>query len=97
MGANLHVLEIIVERLIALPKGATRIVTGATEPGGDSIWICRDVLGMTSRKLIVGHEAPSNLNIGGAAAVAPVQIEQNISVRPRYLTARVWRSSCTCI
>jgi uncharacterized protein YgbK (DUF1537 family) len=48
----------------------------------------RDVVVFTSRKLIIGDDGTTSLNIGGKVSDALVELLQRIETRPRYLIAK---------
>lgn len=48
-----------------------------------------DVPVMTSRKLLVGQDAISSLQIGNVVAAALVSVVWGVGVRPRYIIAKV--------
>lgn len=50
----------------------------------------RDVLVMTSRKLVTGGNERESLDIGSVVAGALVEFLRRLTVRPRYIIAKVW-------
>ncbi len=88
-GLKLHVIELDVEQLIGSPRVANNVVEAATLETGDRIREGKDVLVMTSRKLILGENPISSLSIGSTVAAALVRVVQNIDIRPRYIIAKV--------
>jgi uncharacterized protein YgbK (DUF1537 family) len=54
----------------------------------DAMRASRDVVVFTSRALITGDDAASNLRIGNSVSAALVEIVQRLEVRPRYLIAK---------
>jgi len=48
----------------------------------------QDVMIVTSRKLVVGADANSNLSMGHRVASGLVDVVRRISVRPRYILAK---------
>ncbi|KAF7555618.1 hypothetical protein G7046_g6517 [Stylonectria norvegica] len=87
-GDQLAVIELDVSELIASAEAAEATVAAAIVEASQKLAAGQDVLVMTSRKLIKGHDGLSSLNIGTKVARALVQLVQQISVRPRYLIAK---------
>ena len=48
----------------------------------------KDVIVFTSRKLIIGNDSDSNINIASKVSNALVYLVQNIVIRPKYLLAK---------
>jgi len=94
-GSELHVIELDVASLINTGKGAESVLDICTRYANQKLENGNDVLVMTSRKLIVGQDALSSLSIGGVVAAALVKVVQNISVKPRYIIAKVCPPSRT--
>lgn len=88
-GAKLHVIELDVGTLVKADEEAEAVVASAFREASEMLGEGRDVLVMTSRKLITGSDAISSLRIGGVVAAALVRVVENISVRPRYVIAKV--------
>ena len=88
-GDKLHVIELDVGKLIKSDTEAEAVVSNAFNESSEKIKQGHDVLVMTSRNLITGSDAISSLKIGGVVAAALVKVLQNISVRPRYVIAKV--------
>jgi 3-hydroxyisobutyrate dehydrogenase-like beta-hydroxyacid dehydrogenase/uncharacterized protein YgbK (DUF1537 family) len=89
-GDKLHVIELDVATLIKSDVAAAELIGNTIQDASDKLKKGEDVLVMTSRKLIVGADAISSLNIGGIVAAALVRIVQSIDVRPRYVIAKVF-------
>lgn len=90
-GDKLRVLELNVTVLIT--EGATAdLVRKTADTASAEIAAGHDVLVMTSRELVKGHDALSSLGIGGDVAAALVKIVQQISTRPRYIITKVYHS-----
>lgn len=87
-GGKLRVLELNVAVLTA--EGTTNdLVRRTADTASAEIAAGHDVLVMTSRELVKGHDALSSLGIGSGVAAALVRIVQLISTRPRYIIAKV--------
>ncbi len=87
-GDLLHVIELDVGSLIASPATASSVVLSAVTETDAQIAAGKDVLVMTSRKLVLGADALSSLSIGGLIAEALVKIVQGLQVQPRYIVAK---------
>jgi len=87
-GEKLHTIELNVEMMIGSKEAADHVVEVATHEASECIKAGKDVLVMTSRKLITGNDALSSLNIGGTVAAALVKVVENLEVRPRYIIAK---------
>ncbi|PNY23806.1 Uncharacterized protein TCAP_06250 [Tolypocladium capitatum] len=87
-GDKLAVIELDVAELLASPEEAKSMVGAAAAEASRLMAAGRDVLVMTSRTLIRGHDGASSLRIGSKVAHALVQFVQGINVRPRYLIAK---------
>lgn len=96
-GGKLHVIELDVEKLIQSEEEAQKLVDSAIAESNSRIKKGEDVLVMTSRKLLVGQDAISSLNIGSQVAAALVSVVKNIEVRPRYVIAKVTSTLHTLI
>lgn len=88
-GAKLHVIELDVGKLIKSDRGAEEVISNAYRESSVKLTNGHDVLVMTSRNLITGSDAISSLKIGGVVAAALVKVLENITVRPRYIIAKV--------
>ncbi|KAG6031421.1 hypothetical protein E4U41_007574 [Claviceps citrina] len=88
LASKLHVMELDVVQLIASKDAARRIVTAAAHVVSRHLSAGQDVLVMTSRTLIKGHDGLSSLAIGSQVAGALVQLVERIDVRPRYIIAK---------
>ncbi|EHK96582.1 putative Uncharacterized oxidoreductase ygbJ [Glarea lozoyensis 74030] len=87
-GSKLHVIELDVSSMIQSKEQADAAISSATSTASSQITSGHDVLVMTSRKLITGHDANSSLSIGTLVAAALVKVVRNIEVRPRYVIAK---------
>lgn len=83
----LHVIELDVEALLA-PETAVGVVDAAIMETNEWLAAGKDVLAMTSRKLITSSDASASLAIGAAVASALVRLVQGVTVRPRYIIAK---------
>ncbi|KAJ0338383.1 hypothetical protein COL154_007830 [Colletotrichum chrysophilum] len=87
-GDKLAVIELDVADLVASDEAAEKVVEAAATETTKKLSAGEDVLVMTSRELIKGHDALSSLQIGSKVARALVQLVEKIDVRPRYLIAK---------
>ncbi|KAH7134055.1 hypothetical protein EDB81DRAFT_870735 [Dactylonectria macrodidyma] len=87
-GDQLTVIELNVASLIASTEAAEAATLAAASRASEEISVGRDVLVMTSRDLIKGHDALSSLNIGSKVAQALVRLVEEVGVRPRYIIAK---------
>ncbi|KAH7420228.1 hypothetical protein BKA64DRAFT_716557 [Cadophora sp. MPI-SDFR-AT-0126] len=96
-GDNLHVIELDVGALLAESEtllssqsqtSNSKIITSAILTATHHITTGTDVLLMTSRSLITGHDGLSSLKIGSVVASALVQFLRGIDVAPRYIIAK---------
>uniref|UniRef100_L2FZS9 Ketose-bisphosphate aldolase class-ii-like protein n=1 Tax=Colletotrichum fructicola (strain Nara gc5) TaxID=1213859 RepID=L2FZS9_COLFN len=87
-GDKLAVIELDVADLVASDEAAEKVVEAAATETTKKLSEGEDVLVMTSRELIKGHDALSSLQIGSKVARALVQLVEKIDVRPRYLIAK---------
>ncbi|KAL2204816.1 hypothetical protein CC79DRAFT_1399044 [Sarocladium strictum] len=87
-GDGLEVIELDVAQLIESPEQELKMVDNAIFEATKFISSGRDVLVMTSRKLIKTDDAISSLEIGSKVAAALVRLLVNIQVRPRYVIAK---------
>ena len=87
-GDKLNTITIEVEPLLASPEKANEVVRAAATKAGELIVAGKDVLLMTSRKLITGHDEKSSLEIGSAVATALVDFLRLLEPRPRYIIAK---------
>lgn len=85
---KLHVIELDVQGLIGGRDAASATVAAAAEDASRVLEGGADVLIMTSRDLITGHDAASSLGIGSRAAQALVELLEKIQVRPRYVISK---------
>lgn len=86
-GEKLAVVELDVAMLIDSSTRAS-VVADTIATASQNILSGKDVLVMTSRKLITGHDGISSLRIGSAVAAALVDVLEGIEVRPRYIIAK---------
>jgi len=87
-GEKLHVIELDVSEMIKSPSSSADAVVAAISETDAQISAGKDVLVMTSRRLVLGVDALSSLSIGGLVAGALVKIVQGLSVQPRYIIAK---------
>ncbi|KAH6995919.1 hypothetical protein BKA56DRAFT_650710 [Ilyonectria sp. MPI-CAGE-AT-0026] len=87
-GDQLSVIELDVAGLIASAEAAEAVTLAAASEASEKIAAGQDVLVMTSRDLIKGHDALSSLNIGSKVAHALVRLVEEVCVRPRYIIAK---------
>jgi uncharacterized protein YgbK (DUF1537 family) len=92
-GDKLTTITLKVDDLLADPKKASETVRAASTKAGSLITDGKDVLLMTSRKLITGDDEESSLKIGGAIATALVEFLVLLEPRPRYVVAKA-STSC---
>jgi uncharacterized protein YgbK (DUF1537 family) len=88
-GDSLTTVELDVERLLQGEQKESVEIERALETAEDCISSGRDVLIMTSRKLITGATGAESLDIGGVVARALVKFLEQLKTRPRYLIAKV--------
>jgi uncharacterized protein YgbK (DUF1537 family) len=86
---KLHVIELDVVKMIHSIEEMDGSVDRAIIEATEAIKNGEDVLIMTSRKLLVGEDAISSLQIGSVIAAALVKVVRNINIRPRYIIAKV--------
>ena len=87
-GSKLNTIPIQVGPLLASPEKAKEVVEAAALRAGELISAGKDVLLMTSRRLITGHDEKSSLEIGSAVATALVDFLRLLEPRPRYIIAK---------
>ncbi|KAG4428454.1 hypothetical protein IFR05_016066, partial [Cadophora sp. M221] len=86
---RLSVIELDVGELLdENASGGKSIINKAIAEATEAITAGTDVLVMTSRSLITGHDGLSSLRIGSVVAAALVTFLQGIEVRPRYIIAK---------
>lgn len=84
------VLEIDVPKLIVSTENTSReTLRQVAADAEESLIAGKDVLVMTSRKLITGDNGLSSLVIGKKVAEALVSVLKQIKVRPRFLITKV--------
>ena len=88
-GDKLHVIELDVGKLIKSDAEAEKVVVDAYTQSSAKLEQGHDVLVMTSRALITGADAISSLQIGSVVAAALVKVLRNVTIRPRYVIAKV--------
>lgn len=88
-GDLLNTIVIQVEDLLANPAKSQETVLAAADKAGDLIVQGKDVLLMTSRKLITANDAVASLKIGTNVAQALVDFLRFVNPRPRYVIAKV--------
>ncbi|OJZ89881.1 hypothetical protein ASPFODRAFT_58534 [Aspergillus luchuensis CBS 106.47] len=96
-GTNtLSIIELNVEDIITSSSSSTTedptsldpIITSTVTAVESSLLAGKDVLVMTSRKLITGGDELSSLAIGGRVAEALVEVLKRVKVRPRVIIAK---------
>ncbi|PYH69642.1 uncharacterized protein BO88DRAFT_387921 [Aspergillus vadensis CBS 113365] len=92
-GTNtLSIIELNVEDIITSttedPTSLDPIITSTVTAVESSLLSGKDVLVMTSRKLITGGDELSSLAIGGRVAEALVEVLKRVKVRPRVIIAK---------
>ena len=88
-GTQLQTLEVDVEDLMKRDHAAVQsLMTSVSQEVSRYLSSGRDVLIMSSRKLITGTDGASSLSVGSVVARALVDIVRMVSVRPRYLLAK---------
>jgi uncharacterized protein YgbK (DUF1537 family) len=88
-GRLLTQIILDVEQLLSSFVSAEEAVTEALVLAEQEILRGQDVLIMTSRKLVVGSDEQTSLNIGGTVAKTLVSFVQRLAIKPRYLIAKV--------
>jgi uncharacterized protein YgbK (DUF1537 family) len=88
-GNKLNTIVLDVENLLESPSVGEQTVLDAADRAGQLICRGKDVLVMTSRKLITGADERSSLNIGTVVANALVLFLRLLNPRPRYIIAKV--------
>ncbi|KAK6378880.1 hypothetical protein LTS17_006583 [Exophiala oligosperma] len=87
-GKHLHTVVIQVDALLETHTDSEDIILRAADEAGQKIAEGIDVLVMTSRKLITGHDERSSLAIGSVIAKALVLFLRLLNPRPRYIIAK---------
>lgn len=87
-GDALSVISLNVEKLLENREKAQKAVFQAADEAGRLIDGGKDVLVMTSRKLITGHDELSSLKIGSVVADSLVLFLRLLIPRPRYIIAK---------
>ncbi|KAJ9610310.1 hypothetical protein H2200_005087 [Cladophialophora chaetospira] len=87
-GEKLETVVFEVEDLLKAPRSIEETVLEAAEKAGELITKGRDVLVMTSRKLISGSDERTSLDIGTVVANALVLCLRSLIPRPRYVIAK---------
>jgi uncharacterized protein YgbK (DUF1537 family) len=80
-------VEISVARILN-PAWRVAELSRAVMQANQWLAVGRDVVVFTSRKLIIGGDATTSLDIGGKVSDALVELVQRIETRPRYLIAK---------
>lgn len=88
-GDKLATIVLQVEKLLESPRVAEETVLQASDEACKLIVHGKDVLVMTSRKLITGSDERTSLDIGSVVASALVLFLRMLNPRPRYLIAKV--------
>lgn len=84
----LEVITLDVSALLKSPQSTSSILLDAADKAGSCITAGRDVLVMTSRKLITGTDKVSSLRICNVVAEALVTFLRFLVPRPRYIIAK---------
>lgn len=87
-GTHLATVVLDVETLLHSEAQRDEAITNALRECETALRVPRDVLVMTSRKLVTGSDSASSLDIGNVVAKALVAFVQRLDVRPRYLIAK---------
>ena len=87
-GANLNTIIFQVDDLLGRPDETRATIVEAVEKAANLIVQGKDVLLMTSRKLVVAEDEESSLKIGSIVATALVDFLQLLETRPRYIIAK---------
>ncbi|KAH8695986.1 hypothetical protein BGW36DRAFT_428010 [Talaromyces proteolyticus] len=87
-GEKLKRIVLDVEELLANSETLEEAISSAVDLAGEYIAKGEDVLVMTSRKLIIGKDDISSLNIGSVVAAALVLFLRLLVPRPRYIIAK---------
>ena len=87
-GAKLNTITFQVEDLLGRRDETQATVLGAVEKASSLITQGKDVLLMTSRKLVVAEDEESSLKIGSVVATALVDFLRLLETRPRYIIAK---------
>lgn len=88
-GSKLETIILEVDQLLEGASATEKIVLDAADRAGQLIVDGKDVLIMTSRKLVTGSDERSSLNIGTVVANALVLFLRALIPRPRYVIAKV--------
>ncbi len=89
-GDKLETVVLEVEDLLRDPKSTDETILQAAGKADQFIVAGRDVLVMTSRKLISGSDERTSLDIGTVVANALVLFLRTLDPRPRYVIAKVF-------
>ena len=87
-GEKLNTIVLEVDELLNAQEVAQRTILTAAQRASELISQGKDVLLMTSRKLIVGGDQLSSLKIGGVVAESLVQFLKMVTAKPRYVIAK---------
>ena len=87
-GEKLNTIILEVDELLQANGIAQRTIAAAAEKASMLISGGKDVLLMTSRKLIVGGDQLSSLKIDGVVAESLVQFLRMVTTKPRYVIAK---------
>lgn len=87
-GDKLTTITLQVEDLLASPEKTQDTIHGAAHQAADLINVGKDVLLMTSRKLVLAHDEASSLKVGGVVASALVGFLRYLEPRPKYIIAK---------
>lgn len=85
-GGRLVVIVLDVEKLLS--ESANAEIASAVTSAEHALVAGKDVLVMTSRKLIVGADEGTSLDIGAKVAEALVRFLVDLDIKPRYVIAK---------
>jgi hypothetical protein len=86
---KIRVIELDVAKTIHSMQEMDVLMERAIIEATEEVTKGEDVLVMSLRKLLVGHDAISSLQIGSVITTALVKAIRNINIRPRYIIAKI--------
>jgi uncharacterized protein YgbK (DUF1537 family) len=86
---KIRVIELDVAKTIHSMQEMDALMERAIIEATEEVTKGEDVLVMSLRKLLVGHDAISSLQIGSVITTALVKVIRNINIRPRYIIAKM--------
>ena len=95
-GEKLTTITLKVEELLSSPEKTDATIRQAVAEAAMLISDGRDVLLMTSRKLVTAEDEESSLKIGAVIASALVDFLKILEPRPRYIIAKVSLLALIC-